>query len=82
MAYERVDFNLDDDKTGSVISAAVSSMVLCMLFYILRICSRLVTRTALLDSDYLLFGGVLACYTISGIDLYGEGPLSVINRRP
>lgn len=63
--------NLHEDRSSSVIQAAVSSMILCMSFYITRIVSRAVAKTPLMASDYWLFGGVVACYVISSVDLWG-----------
>ncbi len=60
------------DKTASVIAAAVCSMIFCITFYSLRIVSRLVAGSRLIWSDLFLFGGVIACFAISSIDLYGE----------
>lgn len=63
--------NLNDDRTPSVISAAVASMVLCVVFYLFRILSRTFSNTPILASDYTLFGGVIACFVISCVDLWG-----------
>ena len=64
--------NLYDDKSLSVIRSAVASMVLCLVFYSARILSRVVARTRIIASDYVLFGGVIACYVISCVDLWGR----------
>ena len=63
--------NLNEDLSLSVIRSAVASMVICLVFYLLRLLSRRISRTPLMVSDYTLFGGVIACYVISSVDLWG-----------
>lgn len=64
--------HIKGDRTSSVVGAAVSSMVIGVTFFILRILSRIVSKSRILWSDILLFGGVIACVVISSIDLYGK----------
>lgn len=63
---------IEGDRTSSVIGAAVSSLVICITFYFLRLLSRFISGSRILWSDIFLFGGVIACVVISSVDLYGE----------
>jgi hypothetical protein len=63
---------MDGDQTSSVIAAAVASMIICTIFFTLRIVARLISRSRILWADIFLFGGVIACVVISSVDLYGE----------
>ena len=62
---------IDDDKTQSVIAAAVASMIICTTFYALRIASRVLSKSPILWTDIFLAGGLVACVVISSVDLYG-----------
>lgn len=64
--------NATDDKIPSIIGCAVTSMMLCLLLYVFRIVSRRISRTPLMASDYFLFGGVIACYGIGVLDIWGD----------
>lgn len=64
--------NIEGDQTKSVLAAAISSMIICITFYTLRILARMISGTRILWSDVFLFGGVVACIGISTIDIYGE----------
>lgn len=66
------DSDLYADRTHSVVAAASASIAICLTFYGLRILSRLVAGTKIIASDVWLIGGVVACITISCIDLYGQ----------
>ncbi|MCJ1284060.1 hypothetical protein MMC26_003391 [Xylographa opegraphella] len=61
---------ISDDQSPTVIRSAVASMVLCMLFYVLRLVSRKISNAPFIASDYVLFGGVVACYVISCVDIW------------
>ncbi|MCJ1381222.1 hypothetical protein MMC17_004331 [Xylographa soralifera] len=62
--------DLSDDQSPTVVRSAVASMVLSLLFYVLRLVSRKISNTPFIASDYVLFGGVIACYVISGVDIW------------
>ena len=64
--------DLSDDQSPTVVRSAVASMVICMLFYVLRLVSRKISKAPLIASDYVLFGGVIACYVISCVDIWGQ----------
>ena len=64
--------DLRDDQSPTVVRSAVASMVLCMLFYVLRLVSRKISNAPFIASDYVLFGGVIACYVISCVDIWGQ----------
>jgi len=68
--------NATDDKIPSLVGCAVASMILCLIFYILRMVSRRISNTPLMASDYILFGGVIACFGISVLDIWGDASQS------